>query len=328
MAADDGKTSSDLLEFLAKNGRNVTPTTLARWHREGLIPPPIQKALGRGRGSITVYPANTEQQLLALTKIRKHFRDLDEVGFRLWLDGFPVAPRFSRGYLKSAAEQCDQHIRNLKIFRDRLESDDEAVSDRTFVELQRINTAKLSTRFPRRLRKRVGSKNFDGAVRVIVDIATGKFFDFQDKDVEQFTRTMLGIKKVDNQMLGGALGWLNDSVAPTLRDLSLMLGDQSFCEILQRYSDDDLDKARQEFIELFFGLAHFSNIISGRHGKKIPGFSAISEILTFARAIDLAWIFIAWCQMRRMPWARNYPGILAALRLFRVARANQTVSTG
>ena len=327
-SADDSKTSSDLLKLLAKNGIHVTQTTLARWHRQGLIPMPIQKALGRGRGSITVYPAGTEQQLLALTNIRKHFRDLDEVGFRLWLGGFPVALRFSRGYLNSAAVQCDQHIQNLKIFRDRLESDDENVSDRAFDELNRINTAKISTRFPRRLRKRVGSKNFDGAVRVIVDIATGQFIDFQDKDVEQFTRTMLGIKKVDNQMLGGTLGWLNDSVAPTLRNLSVMLGDHSFCEILQRYSDDDLDKARQEFIELFSGLAYFSNIISERLGKKLPGFSVISEILNVARAIELAWIFIAWCQMRRMPWVGNYLGILKALRMFRVALANQAVSTG
>ena len=45
-----------LLEVAKVAGFVVTPQQLARWHRVGLLPRPVQRGQGRGRGTVTLYP--------------------------------------------------------------------------------------------------------------------------------------------------------------------------------------------------------------------------------------------------------------------------------
>src|SRR5438445_768462 len=73
--------ADDLIALAKASGFHVTKTQLARWHRAGLLPRPVRRqGLGRGKGTISIYPAGTGTQLLALLVIRTRERGL---GFTL-----------------------------------------------------------------------------------------------------------------------------------------------------------------------------------------------------------------------------------------------------
>lgn len=303
-------------------GFSVKPAALARWHREGLIPRPIQQTLKVGHGTVTLYPSGTSGQLVALCRVRRSSRSLDDVGFRLWLAGYPVSDRYSVGYLKTAADEYDQIVLRLKQARDRLVSDDESIFDNAADELATICDGRIPLKLARKFRKRVGKANFDVLGRLVIDIVTGQFLTFEDDTHDKIMRTVMGIRKVDGRLFGGALAWLANEISPTLADISAMLSGLTFVATIQSEDVDSLDLARSEFVELMTGLSYLSNTISKYLKIDLPGFRQISEIAEHARAVDLAWMLIAWCRMRRMPWASGYGLVLEALHGFSMLMQN------
>jgi hypothetical protein len=141
------ETSADIRTAAGKHGFDVSETRLARWHREGLIPQPRQKSLGRSKGTVSWYPAGTACQVLVLCQIRKCYRSLDEVGWRLWWHGFPVGDRFGIAQLKAAARQWDQYMVQLRSARAILNGDDEQKSDAAFEQLGRMKDRRINKPF-------------------------------------------------------------------------------------------------------------------------------------------------------------------------------------
>ncbi len=110
-----GETREELIELAMANGHEASPEQLARWHRHGLLPKPMQVPLGRGRGTRSVYPTGTGEQLLALCRIHLDGREkrLDYVAWRLWWDGYEVSMVPVRRLLGRVAEQVDRDVRDL-----------------------------------------------------------------------------------------------------------------------------------------------------------------------------------------------------------------------
>ena len=90
MSTEGDQTREQVLLALATAGFEVTGDQLARWHRAGLLPRPRQRSLGRGLGTVTVYPPGTVEQAMALCQIRTRHRSLSRAAFQLWWDGFAV----------------------------------------------------------------------------------------------------------------------------------------------------------------------------------------------------------------------------------------------
>ena len=104
------QTREQVLLAAADAGFPITGDQLARWHRAGLLPHPRQRALGRGLGTVTIYPPGTVEQLLALCRIRQQHRSLTRAAFKLWWDGFPVEEDQVRGPLTHAATKLDSDL--------------------------------------------------------------------------------------------------------------------------------------------------------------------------------------------------------------------------
>ncbi len=90
----------------------VTPQQLARWHRMGLLPRPVQRGQGRGRGTVTLYPEGTSRQLVELCHERSGTRDLIRVGFRMWWRGFEVDSTLVERVLRGTAARLDERVRS------------------------------------------------------------------------------------------------------------------------------------------------------------------------------------------------------------------------
>jgi hypothetical protein len=101
-----------LLEAAKVAGFVVTPQQLARWHRVGLLPRPVQRGQGRGRGTVTLYPGGTSRQLVELCRARSGTRDLIRVGFRMWWRGLEVDFTLVERVLRGTAARLDERVRS------------------------------------------------------------------------------------------------------------------------------------------------------------------------------------------------------------------------
>jgi hypothetical protein len=101
-AINGDESREQVIAYAAGLGYCVTAAQLVRWHRSGLLPRPSQRSLGRGRGTMTVYPPGAAAQVVALCQIREGERRLDRIAFRLWWEGFAVDQAVIRGQLQVA----------------------------------------------------------------------------------------------------------------------------------------------------------------------------------------------------------------------------------
>jgi hypothetical protein len=102
--------AEQVLASARANGFDVSPQQLARWHRAGLLPRPVQRSLGRGRGTVVEYDAKTAGQLVALCKIRTEVRSLGRAGFQLWWQGYDVDEQVYREPIQQAAAELIAEI--------------------------------------------------------------------------------------------------------------------------------------------------------------------------------------------------------------------------
>jgi len=70
--------------------KDMTWMRLKRWRKAGLVPDPEQQRVPGQRGSTSVYPEEAFEQALLVAQLLERHRDLDKVGFLLYLGGYPV----------------------------------------------------------------------------------------------------------------------------------------------------------------------------------------------------------------------------------------------
>jgi len=324
------ETSADIRTAAGKHGFDVSEARLARWHREGLIPQPRQKSLGRGKGTVSLYPAGTTHQVLTLCQIRTRYRSLDEVGWRLWWHGFPVGDRFGIAQLKSAACQWDQHMVQLRSAYEMLNGDDDQKIEAAFDQLERMSGRRINKPFVARMRKRIGKRNFVTGLNFIIDIATGNFRadamlsqydpDEQQRD-EAIHEKILGLNPARRHKLAGLGPWLIGPIPDALANLSASIGGRSFAQVIAATDAVDILKARDEWRDIGSGEIAIARGLQHIFCKSPLGLGVLADCFEQASSTDLAFTLIAWCQIRTEPWASGYPEVVAAFRAFH-RRAN------
>lgn len=309
--------SADIIKSAALSGFMLTPKTLARWHRDGLVPTPVIRRLGKGRGTESLYPMNTKRQVAALLQIRSNYRNLEEVGFRLWLAGYPVSDRYSFEYLSRAALEFDKKLDHLRAGRAKLFSDDgnnDELVEKLWTELAILKDKRLPIKFVQKIRKRVGRENFDAALIIILDIVTGNFDGFSEDNVrDQILRKMLGADNVRKSLFNGAFLWLLQTLEFDMIDLSKLFQGKSFFHTIDYEEKASLLQSRQEFFEIFFGLSRLGKLAVTYQRIKLPVLFRLSEVTEHAKTFDLAWMLLVWCRMRNQPWASGYREIISKL---------------
>ncbi len=143
-------TEEQLIDFAEQHGcGGMTHWKLERWHKQDVIPRPIVEHLGYGRGTRSVYPAQTSAQVLAVYRLLKSTRNFAVVRFQRWREGYCIPLPL----LKHTIRQL------VPILRWKVPRREEQRHD---VVGRRLNTLlqKMSGRFFHFLLKRFG-KNFE-----------------------------------------------------------------------------------------------------------------------------------------------------------------------
>lgn len=166
----------ELYRIAEEAGYEVSEHQLERWRRRGLLPRPERKGLGRGRGTMSLYPDYTPVQLRLLLLLKERHRKLDKIGSRLWCAGFPVL-RWVRPFLIKTFKLWDEKHGGAV---DKLLSGDpdNFISRSTDIRLPRY----LADR-----RRAVGNRRFPTAARAYVEILAGRFVgDWMTEEDDDF----------------------------------------------------------------------------------------------------------------------------------------------
>jgi len=146
------ESASDILDYVRFAGYEMTRDQLARLYRRRLINQPIHSA-GAGRGQFTMYPAGTAQRTLRIAQLKSVTKQMDELAWRLWWEGYDVDPDLVRSFLIKKAGRWDEQLREargvvaVEEARDDVERD---VLDEVFFQHLKAGTSMTA------LRKQIG----------------------------------------------------------------------------------------------------------------------------------------------------------------------------
>lgn len=190
-----GEIAGALIAGLQVRNRPVTRTQLSRWHRAGYLPTPRRVPLGRGLGTISIYPLGTRKQLEALCQLLSRDRNLTRVGWCMWWDGYAVPHQLARDLLTPVADDWEQLVDQLRSSSvadpsdeasgEELDSPDEVgedlnlgLSDEAWQALDNAPQVRLRRAWVRRVRKRIGSQRFPTFMRIVMQVMAGSFTHF------------------------------------------------------------------------------------------------------------------------------------------------------
>ncbi len=317
----DGETAAQLRETATAHGHAVTPKQLLRWHTEGLLPRPEQRHLGRGRGTVTVYPAGAAAQLLALLRLHEGRRlRVERAGWALWYDCWAVPVAFARDALSKTADAWAEEVARL-----RDDTGDLGLSEAawTIVEgVKRVDTLAL-----RRAVKRAGRKNTPTFKFVLLAIAAGRFEGFSlgpdetgDTDRDAFTRGEGLYRRSKMAPAHAGAAWLTGDLEECLRTFQSTISPDALRAALDTTTDEDLPRARDEWRALVIGLDNARAIAEHMFGSGAYGLAAAPRLAELDSETQAA-LLLGWLSLRRLPEAREgLPLILATLRPFAAFR--------
>src|SRR5437764_12207497 len=92
-----------VLKAVRDGGQKLSRAQLTRWHLFEVIPRPIQRPRATGRGTETVYPTATIEQVRAAIPLIRQYGSFDQAKFELWLMGYDISQRYIVYHLREAA---------------------------------------------------------------------------------------------------------------------------------------------------------------------------------------------------------------------------------
>ncbi len=296
------------------NQTAVSWEQLARWRREGILPPVYDLTPLAYRGSVVHYPAGTCAQINEIQRLLKEKNRIKDVAIRLWRDGYWVREDLWRSRLRNVAklEPILRRFIRLKLSQDaRDDLSPETFTDRLARRPSRDTI--LSRVFGRLLRTSNSSPaessqpDLSVFYRVMADISQGQFAAFErpedadltDKDIVQRgldfnhpdSNLINGMRMNHREVIEGAL----ENVSQAFDHWSLVdAANAPACEIWTAYIDtrNILDIARD-----------FYDATAWMWGEKSFGFRFAAWIARKANNSMLDGLTLIILLLRRIPGA-------------------------
>jgi hypothetical protein len=264
--------TQDILDFLGFAGVETTRDQLARLHRRRLIGEPFHDQIG-GRSSLARYPAGTAERMLRISQLRSSTKQLDELAWRLWWEGFDVEPELIRTYLLKRATRWDEQLRELRVVApepDEDESGERDVLDEVFFQHLKAGPAMVSAR--KRLGR--GSELYAEFSALLIDLMHGDFTSFERPETGLFDRDASDgaapISVEESRRAGEvALAAMQNSM------------DSAFIQLVASLDDKEIANARPVALRLLGLISNVGSIVQevfggSGHGRDNVGKSLIT----------------------------------------------------
>lgn len=308
--------SADLLALAQQQGYALSATQLVRWHRAGLLPRPQQHPLKDARGTCSLYPPGTGEQVLLLCSLRTRERRLAHLAWQLWLAGYRVEYGVIREQLQRATEHISCWMHWFAEWKQAISQHD---VDQALDRIERYAEGPLRWQPLRRVRKRIGRAYFPTFLSCLLDLTMeddGKRASLADEHERQLDLRILarglGLSKrfvskqepLDSYLVGFLLPRLHWFFRWSQElDWQALLEHVTTFEVLQ--ARDDL---RTWLIRL--GNARHSR---DRLPRGYPSFEIdFQELFETLSTTDQALVLVVWLALRTLPsfWRDCMPAIV------------------
>jgi hypothetical protein len=267
------ESTQDILEFLGFAGVDTTRDQLARLHRRRLINEPFHDP-GGGRGSLARYPGGTAERMLRISRLRSSTKQLDELAWRLWWEGFDVEPDLIRTYLLKRATRWDEQLRELRAVATTDDAEEDVKGERDVLEevfFQHLKAGPAMASARKRLGR--GSELYSEFTALLIDLLNGDLTATGGENGGLFERDVAGLApaRADDARRAGevALSLMRESM------------DEPFIQLVGTLDDKQIANARPVALRLLGLIANMGSIVQevfggSGHGRDNVGKSLIS----------------------------------------------------
>ena len=289
----------------------VTREQLARWHRACLLPQPVPKGLGRGRGTATLYPAVAYPQAMALAELLKRDRSFPVVGWELWWRGYEVGDAHWRPHLASSAATLDDVLPRLKSI---LVPPDEATDPETDEAAgylgQIIDFAYATPNAPpmfKKIRHALRKTRFDVFINAMLEMAVGAFSELSTKpelydpdrvEAAKILDIGFGFKNARLNAPPGVRPWLDGDAGDVLKDVSNLIADGDFKSMLATTPDAEIITARNQLTVVMEIGAAMARLTFKAYGADAFGFKRLLQMAEQYSGEAQAHLLLGWIKIQ------------------------------
>lgn len=264
--------TQDILDYLGFAGVETTRDQLARLHRRRLVGEPFHDQNG-GRSSLARYPAGTAERMLRISQLRSSTKQLDELAWRLWWEGFDVEPDLIRTYLLKRATRWDEQLRELRMVAGESSDDEKGerdVLEEVFFEHLKVGPAMVSAR--KRLGR--GSELYAEFSALLIDLMHADLSSLDRNDDGLFDREATGGTAPSNADESRRAG----EIALQAMQNSM---DTAFIQLVASLDDKEIANARPVALRLLGLISNVGSIVQevfggSGHGRDNVGKSLIT----------------------------------------------------
>lgn len=264
--------TQDILDFLGFAGVETTRDQLARLHRRRLIGEPFHDQSG-ARSSLARYPAGTAERMLRISQLRSSTKQLDELAWRLWWEGFDVEPDLIRTYLLKRATRWDEQLREIRMVTtetDEVEKGERDILEEVFFEHLKVAPAMVSAR--KRLGR--GSELYAEFTALLIDLMHGDVSSNEGAEGGLFDRDTSALPDAPRSDETRRAG----EVALLAMQNSM---DTPFIQLVASLDDKEIANARPVALRLLGLIANVGSIVQevfggSGHGRDNVGKSLIT----------------------------------------------------
>jgi hypothetical protein len=264
---------------LAKAGFPMPRSRFENWRERGLVVTcGTREGLGRGKGrEAHLYPGGTAGQAIEIAQLRRQNLDLDEIGWRLWLEGRPVGRCCWFDVFEAAAAEFDAVASTLG---DVLNSD--SLNEDPIQELaDQAYRADTSDPLFRQVRKALGPDRLPALVLQLASMAIGEFTsastqpDPASGECQADLRAMdvaLGLSHARTDLAEGVGPIIEGDYSPILRQAFAPLADTTLTEFLASVDSERLRRTTRDLSAFAQSLAAASLEFDRTMAKDAFGF--------------------------------------------------------
>lgn len=305
------ETTGQIVETLRSAGHEISTQQLLDWNRKGLIPPAHQVGLGRGKGTETRFPIGTGHQVFALVSIRQATgRDLNHVGWMLWIHGFKVANEYWKQPFIEASNELFEIIKFAIDKDSRKDEGDIAISEDAIIALEAISISRNRSEMFGPVRRSLGRDNYVTFLRVILQVAVGIFApsstpknhgpNSEDDLFGIFRKTIENLddfKIIETNKILAELSVSAKDLEVILGQLSLEFSKVRDCQIIETFTEGDLLTGRYETNSL---IVFFNRTVRPLNPKP-RALEMLQLLLDSLTAKQHASMIFIWLVARRVP---------------------------